>query len=98
MAKRLELQFGIVVGLIFGIGQTRLPDRSFSRFILLLFIWFCLIFQVCFQSKLFEFMTSEPRRPLPKTIQDLIQRNYSMYSVQLHDVHGKETKQTNEAR
>ncbi|CAG9797953.1 unnamed protein product [Chironomus riparius] len=69
-----------VVGLIFGIGQTRLPDKSFARFIFILFIWFCLIFQVCFQSKLFEFMTSEPRRPSPVSIRDLIDMNYAIYT------------------
>ncbi|CAG9797955.1 unnamed protein product [Chironomus riparius] len=87
-----------VVGIIFGIGRTRLPDKSLARFILLLFVWFCLIIQICFQSKLYEFMTSEPRRQSPMNLKDLIQKNYSMFTVQLYDENGKLLKPRNEDR
>jgi hypothetical protein len=83
--KKVRTPVWNVVGLIFGIGQTRLPDKSFARFILLLFIWFCLMFQVCFQSKMFEFLTSDPRRPSPKTFIDLIDQNYTMYTLSSKD-------------
>ncbi|CAG9810326.1 unnamed protein product [Chironomus riparius] len=67
-----------VISIFFGISQTKLPTKNFSRFILVLFIFFCLIFRTCFQSKFFEFMTSEPRLSPPRTISDLIYRNYSV--------------------
>lgn len=70
-----------VTSVFFGISQTRLPNTNFSRFILMLFIYFCLIFRTCFQSKFFEFLTSEPRRPPPNTIGDLIDRHYKVYSM-----------------
>ncbi|KAL7023576.1 hypothetical protein ACKWTF_012685 [Chironomus riparius] len=69
-----------LISIFFGISQTRMPDGNFSRQILILFIYFCLIFRTCFQSKMFEFMTSTPRRAPPKTIQDLIDRNYTIYT------------------
>lgn len=69
-----------VIQIFFGISQTRLPREHFSRFILMLFIGFCLIIRTCFQSKFFEFMTSEPRRPPPKTLEELIERNYTVYA------------------
>lgn len=71
-----------ILSIFFGISQTRLPNENFSRNILLLFVFFCLIFRTCYQSMLFEFMTSEPRRPPPKTIQDLKDRNYSLYTTE----------------
>jgi hypothetical protein len=64
------------LGIFFGIGQTRLPRKFFSRILLLLFVWFCLIFRTCYQSKIFEFMTSDMRKPLPESIEDLIKWNY----------------------
>jgi len=70
-----------LLSIFFGIAQTRLPDGNFSRQILILFIYFCLIFRTCFQSKIFEFMTSTPRRPPPKTIQDLVDRNYIIAAI-----------------
>jgi hypothetical protein len=42
------------------------------------FVSVCLIFVIFFQSKSFEFMTAEPRRQTPKTIQDLIDGNYTV--------------------
>ena len=47
-----------------------------------MFIYFCFIFRTCFQSKFFEFMTSEPRQPPPKTIDDVIDRGYNVYAME----------------
>jgi len=71
-----------VIRIFFGISQTKLPKKKFSRFILMMFIFFCLIFRTCFQSKFFEFLTGEPRHPPPRTIEDLRERNYGMYTLQ----------------
>ncbi|KAG5669317.1 hypothetical protein PVAND_017205 [Polypedilum vanderplanki] len=67
-----------VLGTFFGIGQTRLPTENFARTILLLFIWFCLIFRTCYQSMMFEFTTSDMRKPLPEDIDDLHDQNYKI--------------------
>ena len=75
-----------VVSIFFGISQTLLPNENFPRFILTLFIIFCLIFRTCYQNKLFEFMTSEPRRPPPRTTEELIEMNYSVYAMIYHNM------------
>jgi hypothetical protein len=66
------------LGIFFGIGQTKLPKETFSRCILLLFIFFCLIFRTCYQSMMFEFITTDMRRAMPETIEDLIEMNYTI--------------------
>jgi len=71
-----------VLRIFFGISQTKLPNKKFSRFILMIFIFFCLIFRTCFQSKFFEFMTSDPRHPAPRTIDELKERNYNLYTLE----------------
>ena len=43
-----------VVGAFFGITQTRLPENNFARFILILFIFFCLIFRTAYQGKIYS--------------------------------------------
>jgi hypothetical protein len=68
------------LGIFFGISQLRLPCESFSRFVLLLYIWFCLIFRTCYQSMMFEFMTSDMRKPVPASIDDLILMNYTIFT------------------
>ncbi|CAG9798469.1 unnamed protein product [Chironomus riparius] len=79
--NKVETPIWNVVRIFFGISQTKLPNKNFPRFILIMFIYFCLIFRTCFQSKFFEFMTSEPRQPPPRTFEDLIKRMYKVYST-----------------
>ncbi|CAG9812360.1 unnamed protein product [Chironomus riparius] len=79
--QNIETPIWNVISIFFGISQTKLPSKNFSRFILTIFVYFCLIFRTCFQSKFFEFMTSEPRQPPPKSIEDLIDRNYTVYAL-----------------
>jgi predicted neutral ceramidase superfamily lipid hydrolase len=76
--QQVETPIWNVVSIFFGVSQTKLPTENFSRYILTLFIVFCLIFRTCWQSKSFEFMTSEPRRAPPRTPQDLIDMNYTL--------------------
>ncbi|KAL7011826.1 hypothetical protein ACKWTF_014475 [Chironomus riparius] len=69
-----------VLQILFGISQIKLPDSSVARFILLLFLFFCLIFRTCYQSMLFDFMTSDMRKPMPRTIEDLVTMDYTIIS------------------
>ncbi|KAG5683283.1 hypothetical protein PVAND_012572 [Polypedilum vanderplanki] len=69
-----------VVSIFFGISLTIIPTRNIPRFKMILFVGFCLIFRTCYQSKLFEFMTSEMRRPEIQTIDELFEKNYTVYS------------------
>jgi hypothetical protein len=66
-----------VVGTFFGIALCRLPKENFPRALLLLFIFFCLIIRTAYQGVFFEMMTTDMRKELPKSIEDLIERNYS---------------------
>ncbi|KAG5667697.1 hypothetical protein PVAND_015668 [Polypedilum vanderplanki] len=70
------------LGSMFGISQLRLPQESSNRIALLLFIWFWLIFRTCYQSKLFEFMTTDMRKPMPTSINDLSEMNYTIVLVE----------------
>lgn len=69
-----------VISTFFGLAQFKVPKRYLSRFLLILFVYFCLIFRTCYQSKLYEFMTTKPRRPPPKTVWDLKMQNYTVYT------------------
>jgi hypothetical protein len=68
-----------VLGTFFGIGQLRLPTTFFARAILTFFTWFCLIFRTAYQGVFYELMTTDMRKPQPKTFNDLIERNYTIF-------------------
>jgi hypothetical protein len=65
-----------IFGTFFGITQHRLPENNFGRIILMTFIIFCLIIRTAYQGVMFEMMSKEMRKPIPKTINDLVRLNY----------------------
>ncbi|KAG5672232.1 hypothetical protein PVAND_002374 [Polypedilum vanderplanki] len=67
-----------VVSIFFGIALKKIAKENASRILLILFIWFCLIFRTCYQSKMFEFMTNEIRKPSPQTINELFEQNFTI--------------------
>jgi hypothetical protein len=79
--------------IFFGIGLTKLPTRSTSRFILIIFVMFCLILRSCYQSKMFDFITSDMRKPLPRTIEEVIEHGYTIvlldYSTLYHHLYNE---------
>lgn len=86
LSKRIQhVLFGInatpmlnVLRIFFGLALVKLPTRNFSRILIMIFVMFCLIFRTCYQSKMFDFLTSERRKDSPKTINDLINMNYTL--------------------
>jgi hypothetical protein len=66
-------------GTIFGIGQTRLPRKSFPRFLLMMFIILCLILRTCHQSLLYDLMQKDLRRAELKTIDEAIEKGHKFY-------------------
>lgn len=59
-------------------GQYKVPRRNFARFILVLYVLWCLIFRTCYQSKLFEFLQSDIRKPRIESIADAKANNFTL--------------------
>ncbi|KAG5673218.1 hypothetical protein PVAND_003282 [Polypedilum vanderplanki] len=68
-----------VISQFFGISQTQMPTENFPRIILIFFVYFCLIFRFCYQTRQFELMTNTMRKPLPNTLDDLLFYNYTIF-------------------
>ncbi|KAG5676547.1 hypothetical protein PVAND_006372 [Polypedilum vanderplanki] len=67
-----------VISILFGFSQSQVPRENFSRIILFFFIWFCLMFRNCYQSMIFDFMTTDMRKPMPQSVDDLYRMNYKI--------------------
>lgn len=63
----------------FGFGQTILPEMNFARFILMVFILFCLIMRTAYQGKMFEFLTSDVRKKAVATIEKIVEKNMTIF-------------------
>lgn len=56
-----------------------LPGRNFSRFLLTLYILFCLIIRTAYQGKQFEFLQKDMRPANVETIDEMIARNFTFF-------------------
>jgi len=76
-----------VLRIFFGMDQTILPGRNFARFLLTLFLIWTLIIRTCYQALLFENLVGDGRKPPIKTIDELLQRNFTYHTHQSHCFH-----------
>lgn len=72
-----------VTAIFFGISQSTLPRRNFARFLTMLFIIYCLIIRTAWQAKTFEFMQKTMRKSQIQSIDEFIEKNYSLYMMDL---------------
>jgi len=63
----------------YGLSQDPLPTRNFARFILTLWIIWCLIIRTCYQGKLFEYLQGDQRKPEIQSIEEMLQKNLTFW-------------------
>lgn len=68
-----------VLRAFFGVSQIICPRRNFARFLLMMLILFSLIVRTAYQGKMFEFLQKELRKPTVKTIDEMIENNFTFY-------------------
>jgi len=59
----------------FGLGQLRLPGRNFARFLLMLYILWCLIIRTGYQGVLYDLLKGDGRKPQNMELQDFMENN-----------------------
>lgn len=60
-------------------AQFKIPQRNFARFILILYIMWCLIIRTCYQSGMFNFLQKDVRKPQLASINEIFDRNFTIY-------------------
>ena len=68
----------LIVGLVGG-SQHVLPKRNLSRTLLMMFLLFCLIIRSLYLGGLFEFLQTDQRQPELATIDEIIEKDYTLY-------------------
>lgn len=66
--------------IFFGLDYVHLPERNSSRIIFMTFTIFCLIIRTGYQGKMFDLMISDPRHPIPHTVEDLLNSGIEILS------------------
>ncbi|KAG5684044.1 hypothetical protein PVAND_013296 [Polypedilum vanderplanki] len=63
-----------------GGSSHKLPRRNFARYLLMIFILFCLVMRSVYIGGLFKYLQSNEKISPFKTIKDLVARDYKLYS------------------
>lgn len=64
---------------VFGMSQRPLPKQNFSRFILMMFLIFCLVIRSAYQGSLYKFLQEDKDYVSVETIKDLIDQEFDLY-------------------
>lgn len=67
-------------GGFFGVSQLKMPIENCPRILITFFLYFCLVFRTCYQGRMFDFMTTDMRKPAPETIEELVDQDYLFVS------------------
>jgi hypothetical protein len=77
--ERIESPFFNVLNIFFGGALTLLPRRNFARFILGLFLWYCLVIRSSYQGALFKFLQMDARENIVSGMREMIEKDFKLY-------------------
>lgn len=66
---------------LFGGSQPTLPQKNFARYLLMMFLIFCLVMRTIYQGSLYRFLQSTISHKEVQSIDEMIQRDYKFYVV-----------------
>lgn len=71
-----------IVAIIIGTSQITLPKRNFARFLVILFIVYCLIISTVWKTQIFSFLQHDFVKPGVRSIEEMIAKNFTLYLMQ----------------
>jgi len=73
-----------ILAAFFGIPQAVLPGRNFARFLLMAFVMWSLLIRTCYVGVLFEYLKGDGRKAPIKSIDEMLDRNFTYFIFQEH--------------
>lgn len=68
-----------IMGIILGVSCHRLPQRNFAKFILMMYVLYCLIIKSCYEGKMFDYLQSEFKHPPKNSMKEMLAKGYTFY-------------------
>lgn len=80
IGRQVKAPFMEMLVALFGGSSHSLPRRQFARYLLMVFILYCLIMRTLYQSGLFKFMQSDKQANDVSSIEEMIDEDFTIYS------------------
>ena len=68
-----------MISVIFGIQQTVVPTRNFARFILMMFLLFCLVNRNAYQGALYIILRSDGTRKEVQSVTEMVEKDFKFF-------------------
>lgn len=68
--------------IIFAVSIQAMPKRNFARTLFGIWLFACFVLQNSYQGELFKFMQNPKSKPSPKTVDDLMNDNYTIHMAE----------------
>lgn len=78
LEENVPTKFIDVIAIIFGMSMTKMSSSNSIRFLITIFVIFCLILRTSYQGVFFTMMTSDMSPRSPESFKELNDRNYSL--------------------
>lgn len=66
---------------MFGSSQTIVPRRNFARYLLMLFLMYCLVMRTLYTGSLYRFLQSKVYHKEVQSINEMVQKDFRFYTV-----------------
>lgn len=70
-----------VIVAIFGSSQKIIPQKNFARYLLMMFLMYCLIMRTLYTGSLYRFLQSKVYHKEAQSIDEMIQKDFKFYTV-----------------
>ncbi|CAO1425859.1 unnamed protein product [Diamesa serratosioi] len=80
LGKNVRYHYFNMLLIFVGGSQTNLPGRNFSRFLLMIFLLFCLVQRTLHQGSLYQFLKSENSAPPVQSINEMIEKEFEFFT------------------
>lgn len=70
----------VLIGFVGG-AQTVEPKRNFARYLLMMYLIFCLVKRSLYQGALFQFLQTDDRHSPVQTIDEVVEMNFKVYML-----------------
>ena len=90
--KRITNQYTNLLLIFVGGSQHLLPQHNFARYLLMLFILFCMIQRTLYQGSLYKFLQSDNRAAEVKSIDEMINHKFYFYMYYTTEMFTKYSK------
>jgi hypothetical protein len=79
IGRNIKTPFVNLFAIVFGVSLQQLPRRNFARYVLMVFILYCLVLRGVYQGGIYNIIKTNQRKPELASIDKIMEKKYDFY-------------------